>query len=243
MLQSNYNVKSEDPMAKLKKKLLAKPENDDMEAPTTKEIDADISGNRPALSKEEVDRYNAYKDKSNSQITGGNYDVPDTSNFLKKNTLNDNNENTTDEISTGRKIGDGAMAGAGGIMDIAITAAANKGPMTKKENTANTINLAMKGMSTGSKIGTAVGGPYGAAIGAGVGLVAGAATGLLQSRGDKKELEEKAKLERITEINNIKDSREQAQKLSEGKEIIKKQKNMLQQQMGILSSNYSTSKN
>jgi hypothetical protein len=239
MLQSNYNIKSEDPIAKLKKRLLAKPEIDN-EALTTEEIDADINGNRPALSKEEVDRFKANEEKSDSEITGGNYNVkkPISTADYSKDIIADG-----EEASVGKKIGAGAIAGAGGVLDMVSTVAAQKGPMTKKENTANTMNLGMKGMSTGASIGTAIGGPYGAAIGAGAGLLVGVGTGLIKSIGDKDELANKAKLERATKMNGIKDSREEAQKLSEGKKVIQKQKNILQAQMGMLGSNYSTSKN
>lgn len=230
MLQSKYIT--EDPLEvskKLKEKLLKKPVDD--EAPSTEELDTEIQGNKPAITKELADKSEKAKELASGYKLSGGLETPS---YVEP--------KTATERTVGNKIADGAVAGAGGLLDMASTVALQKGPMTKKEQNANTMNLGAKGAQTGAAIGTAIGGPFGGLIGAGAGLVAGVGTGLIQGIGDKKELEDKAKLERITYLDDVKDKRKKAQKLSEGETVLSDKKNVLEKQMGILGSKYSTSK-
>jgi hypothetical protein len=219
MLQSTYNKATDlDPTEKLKKKLeknqFVKPDVVQEENPIPEPI------------------------KPNEQkVTGGSYTIPE----YDKKQIAPLNDETLDpeEMSTGQKVGAGALAAAPGILDMASSAMMNKEPMNAKERKANTISMGMKGMSTGSAVGTAVGGPYGAAIGAGVGLVAGVATGLLQGKGDQEKLDNEAKLEKINYLADVKDKRKKAQMLSDGKLLSQKNQDILSSQMGMLGSKYS----
>jgi gas vesicle protein len=234
MLQSKYvtEVPSEI-TTELKKKLLKSKKEED--APSTEEIDAEIQGNKPARSKELADKSSEFQDQGYKFSGGlqGNYIPP-----AKLDVPIDTNADRT----TGQKIGDGAVAGAGGVLDMASTVMMQKGPMNKQERKANTMNMATKGLSTGAAVGGAVGGPYGALIGAGVGAVAGVATGLIQGIGDEKELQEKARVERVAYVDDVKDKRKKAQMLSDGKASVEKSQDLVKAQMGMLGSKYSTSK-
>lgn len=235
MLNSKYNPTSElAPEEDLKKKLLKnKPLEPD--APSVDEISAEVEGNRPAYTKEQVDARNAYGDKKASEITGGNYGLTGEGAPIKKSILNEDGERTT-----GTKIADGALAGASGIMDMASNVIMNKDDMNRKERTANTLNMTAKGASTGASIGSAVGGPLGGLIGAGAGALAGLTTGIIQGAGDQKRIDTKERLERVAYLDDTKDKRRKAQMLSEGKLELDKSKNMLKSQMGMLGSNYTT---
>lgn len=232
MLQSKYIT--EDPLEiskKLKEKLLKKPVAD--KAPSTEELDEEIKLNKPAsYTQEQEDKSEKVKEQVSGYKFSGGLETPS---YLES--------KPDPERSVGNKVADGALAGAGGLLDMGATIAAQKGPMTKKEQNANTMNLGMKGAQTGAAIGTAVGGPFGTLIGAGAGLVAGVGTGLIMGIGDKKELEDKAKLERVTYLDDVKDKRKKAQKLNDGEQVLSDKKNILEKQMGILGSKYSTSQN
>lgn len=236
MLKSIYNAGIEtSPEEMLKKKMLKeskKKEMENIELPSTEEIDYENFGNKPAMKKSTVDKSVDFHNRQEVEITGGNYqEVVGPAAKISKQAL----EGTE---SVGSKIGAGVLAGAGGIMDMAGTVMAQKGPMNKQERKANTVNLGMKGASTGATIGSAFG-PVGTAIGAGAGLIAGVGTGLIQGIGDQKELDAKAKLERSNYLHEAKDSRMKAQRLSDGKKSLEKSKNILQAQMGLIGGNYS----
>ena len=239
MLKSTYKVKAlEDPTEELKKKLLLKKPQLDTETPSTAEIDAEIEGNKPAYTKEQVDNSNTYQNGKDSLITGGNYAVDSEEAKINKNTINAGGE----ARKTSEKVADGAMAGLSGIMDMTASVMMNKDDMNKKERNANTMNMGMKGASTGAAIGTAVGGPFGTLIGAGAGLVAGVATGLIQGAGDEKRLVEKQRVERVAYIDDVKDKRRKAQLLSDGKASADKSQDLVKAQMGLLGSKYSQTK-
>lgn len=219
MLKSNYtNPMDSDPTEDLKKKLLAKKfAKPDTVIPS----DEEVAGVGEEL-----------KAKATPTAT-----VPTIGAVDLKGNYTDTDEDTEDK-TVGQKIGEGALAGAGGVMDMTATAMSKKGPMTTAENKAHTMNLAMKGAKTGSDIG-GVFGPQGKLIGAGVGLLAGAATGLIQSSGDKAALQSKAKIERMDYIAGVKDKRKKAQMLADGKVELEKSKNVLSSQMGMVAPKYS----
>lgn len=230
MLKSTYKTKATSEITEeLKKKLLKSKAEEDV--PSTEEIDAQNQGNKPAYTKEQMDKSEEYQNQG-YKFSGG----------LESNYKQAPVEEGSEDRTVGNKIADGAVAGAGGILDMASTVMMQKGPMDKKERKANTMNMATKGMSTGAAVGTAVGGPYGALIGAGVGLVAGIGTGLIQGIGDEKELKEIAKKERMAYVDDVQDKRKKAQLLSDGKASAEKSQNVLKAQMGMLGSKYSTSK-
>lgn len=235
MIQSNYKIKSlEDPLLDVKKKLLAKPKIDS-EMPTTEEIDYDLLGTRPARTKKEMDTFSDNQDKKDGQIYGGIY------NTTKAAPAKEIIDGVAKEDSWMDRNGGAIVAGATGVMDMAATVASQKGPMDKQERKANTINMASKGASTGAAVGSVIPG-VGTLIGAAAGGIIGAGTGLIQGIGDQKELDMKAKMERVTNMNNIKDEREKAQRLAEGKDAIEKKKNVLKSQMGTIGANYTQTK-
>jgi len=239
MLKSTYKVKAlEDPTEELKKKLLLKKPELDTEAPSTSEIDAEVDGNKPAYTKEQVDNSNAYQSGKESLITGGNYANDTGQAKIDKSKLTAGGE----AKPTSEKLADGAMAGLSGVMDMTASVMMNKGDMNRQERNANTMNMGMKGASTGAAVGTAVGGPFGTLIGAGAGLVAGVATGLIQGAGDEKRLVEKQRVERVAYVDDVKDKRKKAQLLSDGKASAEKSQDLVKAQMGLLGSKYSQSK-
>jgi len=234
MIQSNYKIKSiEDPTLGMKKKLLARPEISET-VPDVEDINSEIQGNKPAYTKKQVDKSQAYKNSLDSQITGGDYKEELGTEKISKAALND-------EDTTMGKTANAVAAGAGGLLDMTTSVMMQKGPMNKEERNANTMSMASKGMSTGSAIGSAFG-PMGTLVGAGAGLVAGIGTGLIQGIGDQKKLDEEAKIKRATNLDNIKDKREKDQRIADGKDVIEKKKNILKSQMGVLGSNYSQTK-
>jgi len=139
------------------------------------------------------------------------------------------------------KNGGAVVSGALGVADMAVTVASQKGAMNKQERKANTMNLAMKGAAAGATIGSIIPG-VGTIIGAAAGGIIGAGTGLVQGMGDQKELDMASKIERVTNMDSIKDEREKAQRLADGKDAIEKKKNILKSQMGTLGSNYTQTK-
>lgn len=226
MLKSNYNNKPTLTLGEeLKKKLLKKQQDEN--APSTEEIDAEVQGNKPAISKEQADKSLEFQDQGYKFSSGlqGNYvpteklDVP----------IDSESSGNWGSGSTGAK----TASAATGALGMAATVMGNKGPMTKRERKANTMNLTSQGAAAGSAFG-----PWGTLIGAGVGL----GTGLIQGIGDEKELEDKAKLERVAYLDDSTEERKRAQKLDEGKKVLEKNKNVLQAQMGLLGSKYSQSK-
>lgn len=234
MIQSNYKITaSEDPTEAIKKKLLAKPVIED-DMPTTSELDHEIEGNRPARTKEEMDRLKDNQDKKDGQIYGGSYEAASSAagtagKLLESGKDTGESKGNWGTGSTGSKV----AGAAGGALGMATTVMGQKGPMTKRERKANTMSLTAQGAAAGSAFG-----PWGTLIGAGVGL----GTGLIQGIGDQKELDAKAKMERITEINNAKDSRERAQRISDGKKVLDAKKNILSSQMGMVGSKYTQTK-
>ncbi len=206
---------------KLKEKLLKKPVID--EAPSTEELDAEIQGNKPAITKELADKSEEFHDQG-YKFSGGLQ-----GNYTPSVESDSESSGNWGSGSTGSKVAGAAI----GALGMASTVMAQKGPMTKKEQNANTMNLTMQGAQAGMAFG-----PWGALIGAGV----GAGTGLIMGIGDKKELEDKAKLERVTYLDDVKDKRKKAQKLNDGEQVLSDKKNVLEKQMGILGSKYSTSK-
>ena len=222
MFKSNYN---NDPTLtlgeELKKKVLKKQQEEP--APSVQELDAELQGNKPAITKEQADKSLEFQDQGYKFSGGleGNYN---SSNELSADVANSASSNI------GAKAGSAAI----GALGMASNIMSQKKVMTKKENNANIMNLTAQGAQAGMAFG-----PWGALIGAGV----GAAAGGIMSIGDKEKLENQAKIERVNYISSATDAREKAQRLDDGKKAVQKNKDVLQAQMGILGSKYSTSKN
>lgn len=227
MLKSKYTIGSEDNIAEnLKKKLLFK-KPDETSALTTDEIASEINGNRPAYTKEEVEKINKSQENKDFAITGGNYSLAGKEAPISKNII----EEDVDKKSNWGEgnIADKSLSASGGILDMASTVLSKNGPMNKNERTANTMNLTAKGAQTGMAFG-----PYGAAVGAAIGL----GTGLIMGSGDQKKIDAKEKMDRIAYLENIKDKRKKAQMLSDGENSLDKSKSLIKAQMGILGSKY-----
>lgn len=219
MLTSNYKIV--DPTERIKKKFVK--ENLNPVAPPIEDLAQEISLNKTATVP------NDYQNKKTSAITGGSYN--ESAAPIDAKVLDAGDLESTDSKSkgTGAKVASAAL----GALDMAGTVMAQKGPMTRKESAANTLSLTAKGAQAGSSFG-----PTGMAIGAGVGLLTGVAMGI----GDEKQLDDKAKVERLALLDKTKNDRMKAQKLEDGKASIEKSKAILESQMGMLKSNYTQTK-
>lgn len=236
MLKSPYYTETKlTPEEELKRKLLK--EKPATVAPTTEELDEQIELNTPAylnVPGAASNKYNAIKD---SLITGGNY-VKD---FAETKVDTDEEDDEDDDgPSTASKLGTGAVKASGQIIDFAATAAQKKGAMDRKERNANTLNLATKGAAMGATIGSVIPG-LGTVIGGAAGFVVGGATGLIQGASGKKKYVKEQKLLQANYLSNIKNERMKSQILSDGKNELEKSKNLLQNQIGLISSKYTNS--
>jgi len=223
MLNSNYKT-VDDTVVKIKKKFI----KDKLEeAPSVEDLNQEISLNKKATVS------NDYQNKKDSAITGGNYNEIDPVKTIDPKVLDGGEVKNADSKwgtgSGGAKAGSAAM----GALGMVGTVMAQKGPMNAKERGANIMSLTSQGAQAGAAFG-----PTGMAIGAAAGLL----TGGIMAIGDQKELDNKAKIERVAMLDDIKDKRMKSQKLEEGKKAVAKNKSLLEAQMGMLGSNYSPSK-
>ena len=225
MFKSNYNNEPTLTLGEeLKKKVLKKQQEEP--APSVQELDAELQGNKPAVTKKLADKSLEFQDQ------GYKFSAGLEGNYISKDKPSTDSADSDDGASsgTGAKVGSAAIGALGMVSSVM----SQKKIMTKKENNANIMNLTAQGAQAGMAFG-----PWGALIGAGV----GAAAGGIMSIGDKEKLENQAKIERVNYISSATDAREKAQRLDDGKKAVQKNKDVLQAQMGILGSKYSTSKN
>ena len=167
MFKSNYNNEptptiGEEVKNELKKKWLKLQQEEP--APSVQELDAELQGNKPAVTKELADKSLEFQDQG-YKFSGGL-----EGNYISKDKPSTNNTNNTDNANdTNNGTGAKAASAAIGAMGMASTIMSQKKVMTKKENEANIMNLTAQGAQVGSAFG-----PWGTLIGAGVGAGTGA---------------------------------------------------------------------